>query len=199
MAPLYFIKKEVEGGDPKIIGSFTENDDLYVLSSEPTAKYSKLDVLRSGELQEDKKFDPKTSALAIKSAKNNIFYSVGSANDIDDIFIENSDTQIKAQDFPLYKALKTMNKNGYSIDMIVDEIRKHSNNKDQQKRLVQIFLEQSIERTSDGGENLRRVQRGNEDMNGIVGFVAGLFPEIGREEIINLLEFVNEGPGGDEN
>lgn len=200
MAPLYFIKKYADNGEnPKILGSFDKKAKLYVLSSEPTAKYSKWNVLGTGKLQEDKKIDPRTPALAIKYPKINTLTPIGSANDIDDIFIENSGTQIRAEDFPLYKALKRMREIGYTNDDIVAEIRKHSKDEDQKKRLLRIFLEEVIEQTLHGGEfeNPRRVQHENQDMDRFVGDLANMFPEIGQQEILNLLQIVNEEPGAD--
>jgi len=153
----YSIKKYADNGEnPKLLGSFNENDTLYVLSSKPTAKYSKWDVLGE-ELQKDEKFDFRTPALAIKYPNSNTPFPVGSANDIDDIFIEVSGTgaQIKVEDFPLYKALKEMNKKGYSPAEIEDEILKHSNGK-QRIRLIRIFQSLGIipsEETVDGGDN----------------------------------------------
>ena len=153
--PKYSIKKEVEDGDPKTLGSFNENATLYVLSSKPTAKYSKWDVLE-GKLQKDEKFDFKTPALAIKHPNFNNPFPVGSVDDIDSIFIEESDTetQIKAKDFPLYKALKEMNEARYSPAEILEEILKHSKG-EQSIRLIRIFQSLEVipsEETLDGGE-----------------------------------------------
>ena len=200
--PEYSIKKYADNGDLKTLGSFNENDDLYVLSSQPSAEYSKWDVLVTGDLQKDKKFDPGAPAVIIKYDDNTLRL-VGSVNDIDDIFIEDSGNgaQIEAEDFPLYKALKQMGEIGYTIDDIVAEIRKHSKDEDQKKRLLRIFLEELIQQTPHGGdfENPRRVQHENQDMNQLAGNLANVFPEIGREEILNLLDIaLGEGGGGDD-
>lgn len=191
--PEYSIKKYADNGDLKTLGSFNENDDLYVLSSKPTAKYSKWNVLE-GALQEDKKFDPGTPAVIIKYDDNTL-RSVGSVNDIDNIFIEDSGTgmQIEAEDFPLYKALKQMDQN--DIDEILSEIRKHSKGEDQRKRLIRTFLLNEISSSGGDLENARAIA--NEIENGQFDELVNILADLdqGDVPVLELLE-INPDDGG---
>ena len=107
-----------------------------MVSSQPSAGIFKMGCFRRSPSKRHKIWP--RSACSHHKIWRQYPSSVGSVNDIDDIFIEDSGNG--AQPSRRLSALQSIETNGWNdIDDIVAEIRKHSKDEDQ-KRLLRIFL-----------------------------------------------------------